>query len=351
MATAAQDASSATALDLAERFQSILTGSWKTQVLYVAAQLGLADLLAAGPRTSAELAASAGAHPQSMHRLLRAMAALELCVERGDVRFELTPLGALLQEGVPDSLRAWTIWWGHHLWPVWGQLLYSVKTGKSARTFLLGTEGFDHLKKDPEAAAVFYRATIELTRATAELVMQAYDFTGLKRIADIGGGHGEMLAYVLRANPEASGLLFDLALAVEGAAENFKANHPDLDNRCDFVAGDFFESVPADADAYILKSVIHDWDDEHGSRILANCRKAMSKDARLLLIEPVLPERSQATPLQARLSQHDLTMLVALGAQERTEREFAGLLERAGLRIARIVAAGPVYRVIECLPA
>jgi len=145
----AQGASGSSALELTERFQSILTGSWKTQVLYVAAELRLADLLAAGPRTSADLAASVGAHPQSMHRLMRAMSALEMCMEQEDGSFALTPLGALLQEDSHDSLRAWTMWWGHHLWPVWGHLLYSVKTGKGHRTQRLATEDCGHLQKDP----------------------------------------------------------------------------------------------------------------------------------------------------------------------------------------------------------
>ena len=337
-------------LELTERFQSILTGNWKTQALYVAAELRIAELLAAGPRTSADLAASLGAHAHALHRLMRALSTLGLCTEREDGRFELTPLGALLEEESPHSLRAWTMWWGRHLWPVWGNLLYSVRTGESARKLLLGTEGFAHLQNDPEAAAIFYRVTIELTRLTAQFVMQAYDFSGLKRIVDIGGGHGEMLAYVLRANPEASGTLFDLAVAVEGAAANYSKNHADLDGRCAFVAGDFFESIPPGADGYILKSVIHDWDDERSAQILANCRRAMAAGARLLLIEPILPERSEASALQATLSQHDLTMLVALGAQERTEREFRDLLQAAGLQVAKIVPAGPVYSVIECLP-
>ena len=253
-----ETAPSSKALELTERFQSILTGSWKTQALYVAAELRIADLLAAGPRTSADLASSVGAHPHSLHRLLKALSALDICAERDDGSFALTPLGTLLQDESPHSLRAWTMWWGHHLWPVWGNLLYSVRSGQSARKLLFGTDGFGHLQKDPEAAAVFYRVTIELTRLTAEFVMRAYDFSGLKRIADIGGGYGEMLAYVLRANPEAAGTLFDLAIAVEGAAENYKKNHADLDGRCTFVPGDFFESVPPGADAYILKSVIHD---------------------------------------------------------------------------------------------
>ena len=345
-----QTAPSPDVLELTERFQSILTGSWKTQALHVAAELRIVDHLAAGPRTSADLALAAGVHAHSLHRLMKALSALGICAEREDGGFELTLLGALLQENAPHSLRAWTIWWGRHLWPVWGNLLYSVRTGESARKLLFGTEGFGHLQNDPEAAAIFYRVTIELTRLTAQAVMQAYDFSGLKRIADIGGGHGEMLAFVLRANPEASGILYDLAIAVEGAAANFRTNHPGLDRRCAFVAGDFFESVPPGADAYILKSVIHDWDDVRSARILANCRRAMAEGARLLVIEPILPERSEATPLQATLSQHDLTMLVALGAQERTEREFTGLLKAADLRVSKIVPAGPVYSIIECLP-
>jgi hypothetical protein len=339
------------ALELSERFQSILTGSWKTQALYVAAELRLADLLAAGPQTSTALASAAGTHQPSLHRLLRALSTLGLCLEQDDGRFALTPLGQLLQEDSPHSLRACTLWWGKHLWPVWGNLLYSVMTGKSARTLLLGTVGFEHLEKDPEAAATFYRVTIELTRQTAELLLQAYDFSGFGRIVDVGGGHGELLARILRANPKAAGVLFDLPVAVEGATKAFQQNHPGLLERCAFVAGDFFEGLPAGADAYLLKSVLHDWDDEQCARILANCRRAMAEQARLLIIEPILPSRSEATALQATLSQHDLTMLAALGAQERRESAFSALLQAADLRISRILAVGPVYSLIECQPA
>jgi len=346
----AEQAPGSGALELVGHFQSILTGSWKTQAIHVAAELRLADLLAEAPRTSAELASSVEADPSALHRLMQALSALDICRESADGRFELTALGDLLREDSPNSQRAWTIWWARYLWPVWGSLLYSVRTGESARKHLLGTDGFGHLEKDPEAAAIFYRMTVELTRLTAQFVLQAYDFSGLKRIADIGAGHGEMLAYVLRANPEASGILFDLPQAVEGAVEAFARNHADLEGRCSFVSGDFFVLVPSGADAYMLKSVIHDWDNERSIRILSNCRQAMAEGSRLLLIEPVLPEHREASPLQATLSQHDLTMLVALGAQERTEAEFATLLKAAGLRLSRIVPAGPLYNVIESFP-
>lgn len=341
----------ADALALSERFQSILTGSWKTQALYVAAELRIADLLADRPKTSAEIASSTGTHPASLYRLLRALGSFGICAEGSDGRFVLTTLGALLRDDSPHSLRAWTLWWGKHLWPVWGNLLYSVQTGESARRLLFGTEGFAHLDRDPEAAATFYRMTIELARETAQFVVQAYDFSGIKTVVDVGGGYGEMLAYVLKANPGVSGTLFDLPYATEGAAQNFRHNHAELCTRCTFVAGDFFESVPPGADAYILKSVIHDWNAEKSIRILTSCRRAMAEDSRLLIIEPIMPEGSAEVSIQETLSCQDLTMLAAHGAQERSKAEFTDLAEATELHITRIVPAGPISHIIECVPA
>jgi len=346
----ADAAPDADALALNAQFQSILTGSWKAQALYVAAELRLADRLDDGPQESAALADAVRVHPPSLHRLLRALATLGLCVEQEDGRFALTSLGALLRDDAPNSLRATTLWWGKHLWPVWGNLLYSVRTGKSARTLLLGTEGFAHLQKDPEAAATFYRFGIEATRQTADLLLQGYDVSGLRRIVDVGGGHGELLARILRAAPGATGVLFDLPVAVAGAAAAFEANHAELLARCSFVPGDFFEAVPPGADAYLLKSVLHDWDDERCLGILANCRRAMADAARLLIVEPILPERSEASDLHATLSQHDLTMLAALGAQERTQAAFSDIVQRAGFKIARVLPVGPVYSLLDCRP-
>ena len=336
-------------VELTEQFHSILTGSWKTQALYVAAELRLADLLADGPRTSAQLASSSGADPGALHRLMQALSTIEICAERDDGRFELRPLGTMLLEESPRTLRAWTIWWGRYLWPVWGNLLHSVKTGESARKLLLGTDGFAHLDKDAEAASVFYRVTVELTRETAEFVTEAYDFSAQEQFVDVGGGSGELLAHVLRQNPDSSGILFDLPRAVEAARRNFETNHPDLAEHCTFVAGDFFDAIPSGADTYLLKSVIHDWDAERSARILACCRHAMREDSRLLVIEPVLARRRDASPLHASLSRQDLTMLVALGSQERTESEFSDILTAAGLRISRIVPTGPVFSIIESL--
>ena len=324
------------------RLQELIAGSWMAQAVYVAAELRIADLLANGPRTSAELAEAAGADTPSLHRLLRALSTIDICKEREDGSFEITPMGALLGTGRPDSLRSWTIWWGAHLWPLWGHLLHSVRTGRSARKRLLGTDGFEHLERDREAAAVFNQAFREVTRLACRSIVRAYDFSGLKRVADIGGGYGQLLAAILQAHPEITGILFDLPHAIDGA----KAE-AGLTGRCEFIAGDFFRTVPPGADAYVLKNVIHDWNDERSTLILQNCRRAMKSDARLLVIERILPDHLQNSPRDQAAARTDLTMLIAHSGRERTEAEFPGLLAAAGLRVTRIIPAGEALNIIE----
>lgn len=333
---------------LIDRFQEILTGSWMTQALYVAAEVRIADFLAVGPKTSEELAADTGTHAPSLRRLLLALSTIGICRQGENGAFEMTPLGSFLQIDSPQSLRSWTIWWGRHLWQAWGNLLDSVRTGESARRRLHGTEGFEHLDRDPEAASVFYQTIAELTRMTAQALLQAYDFSELKRVVDVGGGYGELLASILKANPSTTGILFDLPRAVEGATRRFEKER--LAGRCEFITGDFFKFVPEGGDCYILKSVIHDWDNERSALILGNCRRAMAKGSRLLVIEPILSPFRETSPLQRTLSRHDLTMLVAHGARERTESEFMDLLRDAGFQISRIIPAGPVFNIIEAFP-
>jgi SAM-dependent methyltransferase len=334
---------------LAQRLQEQLTSSWMAQAIYVAAELRIADLLAAGPRTSADLSAETGAHGPSLHRLLRALATINVCRECDDGSFAITPMGGLLGTDAPASLRHWTLWWGAHLWQVWGNLLYSVKTGKSARTLLTGKEGFGHLEQDLEAAEVFNQALVELTRLTAESVVRAYDFSGFKRIMDVGGGYGELLVAILNANPGTSGVLFDLPHAIQGATDRLAA--AGLASRCVCVAGDFLESVPPGADAYLLKSVIHDWDHDKSARILSNCCQAMREGARLLLVERMLPDRVDTSAAHQAVVRSDLTMLVALAGQERTEAEFRALVSAAGFRVTRIVPVGMTFSVIEAVPS
>ncbi len=338
-------ARSESAPELVERFQAILMGNWRTQALCVAASLGLADLLTAGPRTSADLAAASNTDSAALRRLLRALATIEFCRERADGSFELTDFGALLQEKSPHSQKAWTIWWGRYLWPVWEHLLYSVKTGASARKMLQGTEGFAHLEQDREAAAIFNRAGSDLSRASAGDLVRCYDFGGLRRIVDIGGGHGLLLLTILLAHPEARGVLFDLPHAIEGARHHVEEFG--LADRCELVAGDFFRSVPENGDAYILKNVIHDWDRERNLRILHNCRQAMRGGARLLVIETIIPERFGTSAADQAIARSDLTMLIAHAAQDRSETEFRELLSAGGFAVSRVLAIAPGLSLIE----
>ncbi len=334
---------------LSERFLEYLTGSWMAQAIYVAAELRIADLLAAGPRTSTDLAVATNTHAPSLHRLLRALTTIDICRERADGSFEITEMGLLLKTGITGSLRSWALWWGAYLWPVWGSLLYSVRTGKSARTLLTGTESFEHLQRDPEAALVFNEAMAELTRLAGESIVRAYDFSGLKRVTDVGGGYGELLLCILKANPEISGVLFDLPHAIEGAKRRF--DEAGLLSRCEFVSGNFLESVPRGSDLYMLKSVIHDWDDEKSKLILEKCRDAMSEGGRLLLVERVLPGRLEISKAHQAIVRGDLTMLVALAAQERSETEFQVLLNSAGFFLTRMIKACVNFSIIEAIPS
>lgn len=332
----------------ASRLLGIVTGSWTSQATYVAARLGIPDILADGPKWPAEVAALANAHPDSLHRLLRALTTIDICRERDDGSFELTDMGSLLRSGAPDSLRSWTIFWGGHLWPIWEHLLHSVTTGESARKLVLGTEGSEHLERDPDGARVFHDAMAELTRTIAEDVVRAYDFSGVRRIVDVGGGYGEMLATILQANPATTGVLVDLPHGIENAGPRLEA--AGVASRCDLVAGDFFESVPAGGDAYLLKSVLHDWNDERGRVILENCRRAMSPQGKILLVERVVPERLEATPEHQALARSDLHMLVAWAARERTELELRELLGAAGFRVTKIVPIRSTFFLIEGAP-
>jgi ubiquinone/menaquinone biosynthesis C-methylase UbiE len=333
---------------LARELLGIVTASWKSQAVYVAARLGVPDLLANGPRTSEEIAAASGAHAPSLQRLLRALTTIDICRERDVGAFELTPMGSLLRTDAPDSVRSWTIYWGESLWPVWGHLLYSVETGESARTLLQGTRGFEHLEKDPETAAVFHQAMVELTRLISRDVLRAYDFSGLKRIVDVGGGYGELLAAILEKNPGAVGVLFDLPHAIDRGRRRLEA--AGLGSRCEFVTGSFFEAVPSGADAYVLKSVLHDWDDERCQTILDRCHRAMDSQGKLLLVERVVPVPLEASAEHQAVARSDLLMLVALAGQERTEAQFRSLLDAAGFRMTRTVPAGSTFCVIEASP-
>ena len=333
---------------LARRLLEIINASWMSQAACVAAELRLADLLRDGPRSSADLAAATQTDPPSLLRLLRALTTLDICRQRDDGPFEITPMGELLAADAPGSVQAWAIWWGRQLWPVWGELLYSVRTGKSARKLLMGTDGFKHLENDPDAAALFNRALAELTRLATDSFVKSYDFSGMRQIVDVGGGYGQLLAAILVPNPSLTGVLFDLPHAIEGGRRHLEQAH--VADRCEFVAGDFFQSLPPDADAYILKSILHDWDDARSRALLQTCHRAMKKDARLLIVEQMLPDRLEVSAHHQFLVRSDLNMLVAHAAGERDEAAFRAMLTATGFRVSRIMPAGLTFTVIEAAP-
>jgi orsellinic acid C2-O-methyltransferase len=333
---------------LAQQLLDIALNSWKSQAIYVAAQLQIADLLADGPKTAEELAVATSTHSPSLHRLLRALTTIEICREREDGSFEILPMGTFLHSEAGDSVRATIIYTCGYQWPVLGNLLYSVQTGKSARKHLTGTEGFQHLERDPELAATFSQNMSAIARLVAPSVVQAYDFSQMKRVVDVGGAYGELLAAILKANPALHGALFDLPHAADHARPYMeKAGVVD---RCEFVSGDFFESITSGADGYVLKSIIHDWNDERSQVILKNCRRAMATGGRLLLVERVVPDRLEASPSHQLIVRSDLNMLMSLAAQERSETDYRRLLSAAGFTIIQIIPVGFAYSIIESVP-
>jgi hypothetical protein len=331
----------------ATRLLAIVNSSWMSQATRVAAELGLADLLADGPRSAAELAGATGTHAPALHRLLRALVTIDVCREQDDGTFALTPMGRLLGTEVEGSVRSWAIYWGRDLWGEWGHLLESVTTGRSGREIASGSPHFDPLRDDPERAAVFNAAMAELTRLATRGIVAGYEFSGFSRIVDVGGGYGELLAAVLAANPDAGGVLFDLPHAIAKAGPHLEKCG--VADRCELVTGSFFEEIPAGADAYLLKSVLHDWDDEGSQAILATCRRAMTHSARLLVIERLMPERMEPVEPHRALARTDLHMLVAHAAQERTETQFRELLAAAGLTTTSVATTPTGFSVIEAV--
>jgi hypothetical protein len=310
----------------------MIGGYHVSQLVHVAARLGLADRMKDGPQRSEELAPEVGANARALHRLMRALVEIGLMTEGEDGRFDLTPVGRWLQEDAPNSLRAAALCYGDAFYRAWALLLHSVRTGETAFEKVLGMPFFDYYCANPEAGEAFNGTMATLSRVIAGAVVAAYDFSGIRTIVDIGGGHGALLAAVLKANPPMKGILFDLPVVIESARPSIEAEG--LADRCELVAGDFFEAVPAGGDAYLMKWIIHDWDDERAVRILESCRRAMGNSSRLLLVEAVMPERLASGPINAR---SDINMMVLTGGCERTEPEYRALLAAAGFRLTRVI--------------
>ncbi len=309
------------------------------QAIYTAAKLRLPDLLASGPKTSTELAAECGAHAPALERLLRALATLEMFAPTPDGRFRNTPLTEMLRSDHPESARGGALLLpAPFLWRPLGDLYESVRTGEPAFQRVFGQRFFEYMATHPADAAVFNAAMTHGIPWTSSALLAAYDFSRFERLVDVGGGEGALLRDILAATPRLRGGLFDLPSVVAGAGAILTG---EIAARCEIVGGDFFESVPQGADAYLMKGVIHDWPDADAATILRNTRRAMRPDGTLLLIENA---DSDARP--AGLG--DLLMLV-IGGRDRSEAEFRSLLAGAGFALTRIIPTA-ASAVIECRP-
>jgi hypothetical protein len=319
----------------------MLGGYWISQALHVAAKLGLADCLKDASRTADDLALSTRTHPQALYRLLRGLASVGVFSEDDQHRFSLTPLADCLRSDIAGSQRALAIMTGEEHYQAFGQLLYSVETGQPAFDKLYGMPIFDYLQQHPEQARIFDQGMVGVHGRETAAMLDAYDFSGIRVLADIGGGNGSVIRSMLHSYPAMRGILFDLAGVVERARADIQA--AGLEGRCEAKAGSFFESVPGGADAYLLRHIIHDWDDAKALVILQNIHRASGQDDRLLVVESVIPPGNE--PHSAKLL--DLAMLAIPGGRERTEEEYRDLYRKAGFRLTRIVATNADVSVIE----
>ena len=319
------------------------TGYWASQAIYVAAKLGIADLLKEGPRNCDDLARATWTHPPSLHRLMSTLVSLGVFAQEANDRFGLTTVGKALQSEVPGSMRAMVLTLGQEHYAAWGQLLHSVSTGEPAFDHVYKMGLFPYLAQHAAASATFNEGMANVTEVVAFAVVLAYDFSGISTVVDVGGGHGALLTAILAANRKLRGILFDVAPAIEEAKA--RVNGDRLAERCERVAGDFFQSVPGGADAYILKNVLHDWDDEHCMAILRNCRSAMAEHSRILVVEAVTTSASD--PAFDRLL--DLNMLVISGGCERSDAEYGALFDAAGLKLTKVIPTMCPLSVIEAL--
>ena len=313
----------------AAQLLQMMLGSWITQLVYVAAKLRIADLLAEGPKSASQLAAQTGTKADLLFRVLRTLASLGI-LDEDESGFALTPLGAPLKEGVPGSVRATAILVGEEFYKAWGELLHQLQTGELAFKKAIGMEIFEFYGANPEAGKVLNDSMAEYS-ATDLLVLDNYDFSKVDTIVDVAGGRGALVIALLEQHPHLKGILVDLEGPAHQAEETLE--QADLKDRCQCLVGDMFQSVPEGGDVYVLKRILHDWDDEQSVAILRNCRAAMKADGKLLIIEPLV--RQGAGFDYAKLE--DITMML-FGGEDRTEAHLGQLLSEAGFSMTRTLS-------------
>jgi hypothetical protein len=327
-------------LPASAQLMQMLAGKWVSRAIGAAADLGLADHLANGPRTTADLAAACGAREREIYRLLRALASVGVFEERAPRQFAMTPLAEPLRADSPESIRNMARFVGMPMtWRAWEPLTESVRTGKTGMSQIGIANPFEYLEQHPEEAAIFNAAMTDFSRQTAPAVAEAYDFGRFRKLVDVAGGHGALLSTVLDRYPLLHGLLFDMPQVIEGARAA-------LHTRCEAASGDFFQSLPPGADGYMMKHIIHDWDDERAGTILRNVRGAIDPAGRLLVIEIVIPEGNE--PSFGKLL--DLEMLAIPGGLERTEQEFRELFAASGFELTAVIPTRSPVSIVEGRP-
>jgi hypothetical protein len=327
------------------QLMQVIFGKWASMAVSAAARFKVADHLADGPKSTDELAKATGTNPQALHRLLRATASVGVFAEQPDGRWALTPMAEFLRSGVKGSMRAVAVYMGDPWsWKAWGDLRESVRTGEVAFDRVFGQGVWDYFAQHPGEAATFNEGMTGFSTMAADAVVKAYDFGRFGTIVDVGGGHGSLLAAILKANPSVRGVVFDAPQVVEGAHEPIRA--AGLADRCRAEGGDFFQAVPAGGDAYILKNIIHDWNDAKATAILRCVRTAIKPTGTLLLAELVIPPGNDPHPGKLL----DLEMLVICDGKERTEPGYRDLLAGAGFELRRVHQTDSPFNLVEAVP-
>jgi hypothetical protein len=346
MASATSGVSPRSIVEIKQKLMQIADGYLLSACLHVAVKLNLADQLADGPRPVEALAADTKTNADALYRVLRALVSIGVFSEPQPGAIALSPAAELLRSGVPGSIREMVLWTSNpFVMHVTSDLLYSVETGKPAIEHLYGKPAFECFASMPEFSRAFNAGMTAISAELAPAVLDAYDFSGVGTLMDVAGGHGYFLCEALKRHPQMNGILLDMPSVVEGA----KCLMCDMrvDDRCQPLAGNFFEHIPAGADAYFMQHIIHDWSDEQALKILGNVRQALAgrEQGRLVIVDMVLPEDSRPHPGKML----DLLMLMFPGGRERTELQWRELLARAGFKVTRVVATKAPDSVIEAV--
>ncbi len=322
----------------------LITGYWISCGVHAAARLSIADHLAAGPKTAEQLAAASKSHAPTLSRLLRMLAGAGVFRERDDGRFENTPLSETLRSDAPGSMRGFAVMMvdGYNL-HAWAGLTECVKTGNSAFERVFGMRAFEWFAKNPVQAKEFGESMTSISAMEVPAIAAAYDFSAFRKIVDVGGGHGSLMAAILAKTPGLRGVLYDRPEVVENARKDVGARSSGISDRIELVAGSFFDSVPAGADACIMKYILHDWEDELCMKILANCRKSLGANGKVLVVDNVIPPGND--PQWGK--KLDINMLVLTGGRERTEKDFAKLFEQSGFELSRVIPTACPLSIVE----